>query len=44
MIGTYLYQAGVATVDDVNEAIHTYKESLAVVNRVVAILIVAALI
>ena len=35
-------QAGVATVDDVNEAIHTYKESLAVVNRVVAILIVAA--
>lgn len=35
-------QTGVATVDDVNEAIHTYKESLAVVNRVVAILIVAA--
>ena len=35
-------QVGVATVDDVNEAIHTYKESLAVVNRVVAILIVAA--
>ena len=35
-------QAGVATADDVNEAIHTYKESLAVVNRVVAILIVAA--
>ncbi|MBF0910086.1 MAG: FtsX-like permease family protein [Atopobium sp.] len=35
-------QAGVATVYDVNEAIHTYKESLAVVNRVVAILIVAA--
>ena len=35
-------QTGVATVDDVNEAIHTYRESLAVVNRVVAILIVAA--
>ena len=35
-------QAGVATVDDVNEAIRTYRESLAVVNRVVAILIVAA--
>ena len=31
-----------ATVDDVNEAIRTYRESLAVVNRVVAILIVAA--
>ena len=35
-------QTGVATVDDVNEAIRTYRESLAVVNRVVAILIVAA--
>ena len=35
-------QAGVATVDDVNEAIRTYRESLKVVNRVVAILIVAA--
>ena len=35
-------QAGVATVDDVNEAIRTYRESLEVVNRVVAILIVAA--
>ena len=35
-------QVGVATVDDVNEAIRTYRESLAVVNRVVAILIVAA--
>ena len=35
-------QAGVATVDDVNETICTYRESLAVVNRVVAILIIAA--
>lgn len=35
-------QAGVATVDDVNETIRTYRESLAVVNRVVAILIIAA--
>jgi len=35
-------QTGVTTVDDVNEAIRTYRESLAVVNRVVAILIVAA--
>ena len=32
-------QTGVATVDDVNEAIRTYRESLAVVNRVVAILV-----
>ena len=35
-------QTGVATVDDVNEAIRTYRKSLEVVNRVVAILIVAA--
>ena len=35
-------QTGVATVDDVNEAICTYRKSLEVVNRVVAILIVAA--
>ena len=35
-------RAGVATVDDINEAIRTYKKSLEVVNRVVAILILAA--
>ncbi|MDU4868500.1 FtsX-like permease family protein [Lancefieldella parvula] len=35
-------QAGVATIDDINEAIRMYKKSLEVVNRVVAILILAA--
>ena len=35
-------QAGVASIDDINEAIRMYKKSLEVVNRVVAILILAA--
>lgn len=35
-------QAGVATIDDINEAICMYKKSLEVVNHVVAILILAA--
>lgn len=35
-------QSGVSVVEDINEVIHTYKESLKVVNRVVIILIVAA--